>query len=327
MASPVQIVLNPENYEEAREAGGGGGRKDFFAHRDGEFRVHQATLIGQIEAISGVLAAQSQGDVGYVKVILRRTAWAKSHRPMATLFRGDRTPIVGGGDLGVMIVEGRPGTLRQVATEIAKAETHTIMRFDPFKQRDVPYPSARKSEAGAIHRIELYGPSDRRRFSLAEAVAWLSNPMTGGSYQVELFENPPARSEWDRLDPGRRRLIESFIAGFNALGQGVAVELLPNRQHKLPILSVRLDQSSAQPVLRLNESPPGERRRQLAPFSPDIERHARLLDFLDKHPLVRRVELPGVVVRATPSVPPIVRIRPEEAVVPIRDSRRTHPRM
>lgn len=25
MASPIQIVLNPENYEEAREAGGGGG--------------------------------------------------------------------------------------------------------------------------------------------------------------------------------------------------------------------------------------------------------------------------------------------------------------
>lgn len=29
MASPIQIVLNPDNYEEAREAGGGGGRKDF----------------------------------------------------------------------------------------------------------------------------------------------------------------------------------------------------------------------------------------------------------------------------------------------------------
>src|SRR3546814_13418972 len=76
MASPIQIVLNPENYEEAREAGGGGGRKDFFAHRDAEFRTHRDALIGQIETISGVLSAQSQGDVGYVKVILRREAWA-----------------------------------------------------------------------------------------------------------------------------------------------------------------------------------------------------------------------------------------------------------
>ena len=37
MASPVQIVLNPENYEEARVTNGGGGRKDFFAHRADDF--------------------------------------------------------------------------------------------------------------------------------------------------------------------------------------------------------------------------------------------------------------------------------------------------
>jgi hypothetical protein len=325
MASPIQIVLNPENYEEAREAGGGGGKKDFFAHRDREFRVHQATLMAQIETISGVLSAQSQGDIGYVKVILRREAWAKSHRPMAMLFRNDRTPVVGGGDLGVMIVEGRPGTLRQVAAEIGKAETHTQMRFDPYKQKDVPYPSGRKSETGAIDRIELYGPTDRRSFSLEEAVAWLANPITGSSYQVELFDNPPARSEWDRLDAGHRRLVETFVAGFNALDHGVTVELMPNRRHKQPILSVRLDQSSDQPVLQLHETPLSERRRELSPFNPDIDRHARLLAFLDKHPLVRRIELPGIVVRATPAAPPMLRARPIDVVVPVRDSRRTHP--
>ena len=187
MASPVQIVLNPENYEEARVTNGGGGRKDFFAHRDREFRVHQTALIGQLETISGVLSAQSQGDVGFVKVVLRREAWAKSHRPMATLFRNDRTPIVGGGDLGVMIIEARPSTMRQVAAEIAKAEAHTEMRFDPNREKEVPHPSAQKSEAGAIDRIEIYGPTDRRNFSLEDAVAWLSNPMTGSGYQVELF--------------------------------------------------------------------------------------------------------------------------------------------
>jgi hypothetical protein len=74
MASPIQIVLNPENYEEAREPGGGGGRKDFFARRDAEFAAHRTALLGQLDTISGVLSAQSQGDVGYVKVILRRQA-------------------------------------------------------------------------------------------------------------------------------------------------------------------------------------------------------------------------------------------------------------
>lgn len=327
MASPIQIVLNPENYEEAREAGGGGGRKDFFAHRDAEFVKHRTALMGQIDTISGVLSAQAQGDVGFVKVILRREAWAKSHRPVASLFRNDRTPVVGGGDLGVMIIEARPGALRQVAAEIAKAETHTEMRFNEKKQKDEPYPSSRKSEAGAIDRIELYGPADRRSFSVEEAVAWLSNPMTGSSYQVELFDNPPPRSEWDLLDAGHRRLAESFIAGFNALGHGLAVERLPNHRHKQPLLSVRLDQSSDQPVLQLNETSLSERRRELAVFSPDVTRHARLLAFLDSHPLVRRIELPGIVVRSTGAITPAPRIRPTEITIPVRDSRRTHPRL
>ncbi len=327
MASPIQIVLNPENYEEAREAGGGGGRKDFFAHRDAEFVAHRKALMDQLDTISGVLSAQSQGDVGFVKVILRRDAWAKSHRPVASLFRNNRTPVVGGGDLGVMIVEARPGTLQQVAAEIARAETHTEMRFNEKKQKDEPYPSARKSETGAIDRIELYGPADRRNFSVEEAIAWLSNPMTGGSYQVELFDGPPPRSEWDRLDTGHRRLAESFVAGFNALERGLAVERLPSHRNKQPILSVRLDQSSDQPVLRLNETSVGERRRELAVFNPNAERHARLLAFLDSHPLVRRIELPGIVVRSAGLAVPTPRARPTDVTVPIRDSRRTHPRL
>ncbi|WP_375268434.1 hypothetical protein [Phenylobacterium sp.] len=225
MASPIQIVLNPENYEEARETGGGGGRRDFFAHRDAEFRAHRATLVGQIETIAEALSAQSQvqGDVGYAKVILRRSAWAKSHRPMAALFRPDRTPLVGGGDLGVMLVEVRPHTLRRVATEMANAEVHTTMRFNEHKQKEEPHPSTRKSETGAIDRIELYGPGDRRTFSLKEGLDWLANPATGGAYQVELFDVLPARADWDRLDPGRRRLVESFIAGFNSFERGLSV--------------------------------------------------------------------------------------------------------
>ncbi len=53
MASPVQIILNPESYEEAREAGGGGGRKDFFAHKDREFLAHHTALISQLGTIAG----------------------------------------------------------------------------------------------------------------------------------------------------------------------------------------------------------------------------------------------------------------------------------
>jgi hypothetical protein len=324
MASPIQIVLNPENFEEAREAGGGGGRKDFFAHRDREFGVHKAALMSQIDTISDVLSAQSHGPIGYVKVILKREAWAKSHRPVGALFRNDRTPLVGGGDLGVMIVEGHPSALAHVKAEIAKAETQTRVRFDESKGKEVSNPSAQKSEAGAIERIELYGTSDKRKFSVEDAVAWLSNPMTGSGYEVELFDVLPPRSEWDRLDGPHRRLVESFVNGFHGLGYSMSVERLPNWRHNMPMLAVRLDRAGNGAVLRLTGS--AKERRDLPPFDSDIQHHSRLLDFLDKHPLVKRVELPGVVVRSA-RLPVPSRARPDNAILPVRDSRRTHPRL
>lgn len=326
MASPVQIVLNPENYEEGREAGGGGGRKDFFAHKDREFASHRAALVSQIDAISGILSAQAQGPVGFVKVILRREAWAKSHRPVATLFRPDRVPIVGGGDLGVMIVEAHPTALQLIAAEMEKAEDHTEMRFDPHRGKDVAHPSGRKSETGSIERIELYGPADRRGFSVEEAVAWLSNPMTGSGYEVELFAAVPPRRDWDRLDDGHRRLVESFLAGFRELGFALSVDRLPHLRRHHPVLSVRVNDSEDGAVLLLSDGPASERRRELAPFSADISRHVLLLDFLDKHPLVRRIRLPGIVVRSNPK-PNETHNRPTSATLPLRDSRRSHPRL
>jgi len=329
MASPIQIILNPDHYEEARQTGGGGGRTDFFAHRDDEFCAHKAALIAQLDAISGVLSAQGHGPtgpIGYVKVILRRRAWAKSHRPVKVLFRPDRVPVVGGGDLGVMIFESQPTTLAQVRAEIERAETNTIMRYDEAKGKKVPHPSARKSEAGAIDRVELYGPSDRRNYCVEDAIAWLSNPMTGSGYQVELFDALPPRSEWDRLDTAHRRLVESFVAGFNALEFSLLVERLPDGRYHQPMLSVRLNCAGDGAVLRLTGASARERRRELVPFDPDAERHTQLLAFLDTHPLIRRVELPGIVVRSGQR-PGLASVRPDTVAVPERDSRRTHPRM
>lgn len=112
------------------------------------------------------LSAQAHGTVGFAKVILRREAWAKSHRPVPTLLHQDRVPVVGGGDLGVMIVEIQPSSLRQIAVEMERAKTHAEMRHDPNREKEVPQPSSRKSETGAIERIELYGAADRRSFAI-----------------------------------------------------------------------------------------------------------------------------------------------------------------
>ena len=55
------------------------------------------------------------------------------------------------------------------------------------------------------------------------------------------------------------------------LNADFSVERLPSHRNKQPILSVRLDQSSDQPVLRLNEASVGERRRELAVLNPDVD--------------------------------------------------------
>ena len=46
----------------------------------------------------------------------------------------------------------------------------------------------------------------RRSFSVEEAVSWLSNPMTGSAYEIELFDVPPPHNEWDAFDPGQRQV-------------------------------------------------------------------------------------------------------------------------
>ncbi len=112
MPNPIQVVLNPEKFHESRKAPGGGNRKDFFAHRDKQFALHKQEVMQQIKTISDNLSQQSQGEIGYIKVSLKREAWAKSHRPTRKLFRPDRTPVVGGGDIGVMIIKGNPTNLR-----------------------------------------------------------------------------------------------------------------------------------------------------------------------------------------------------------------------
>jgi hypothetical protein len=336
MASPIQIILNDRDYEQARDGGGGGPKKDFFANRDKEFRQHKAALIGQLNTIADTIEGQSQGDVGYLKVILRRSAWAKSHRPLASLFRPDRIAMVGGGDLGEIYFEARPGTLRTIAAEIAKAENETNLKFDEEKGKDVPHPSARRSETGAIEKIDIYGPQDRRSFGVEDGISWLSNPMTGSSYEIELFDVPPPRNQWDAFDEGRQRLYLTFVEGLSSVGHGLTVQRQFVRDQAQPLLSVRVSQSAAAPTLQLGPSQPVERRRdrELAAFDPALQRHRKLLRFLDNHPLVRHIDLPPVIVRTIDgfkvsgqSAAASGRGRPRKFSMPDRNSKRSYPRL
>ena len=107
----------------------------------------------------------------------------------------------------------------------------------------------------------------------------------------------------------------------------MSVERLPYWRRGLPRLSVRLDQSPDGAVMRLtNASTAGRERRELEPFDGDLQRHSDLLKFLDNHPLVRSIQLPGVVIRSA-RARASARTRPSLAAIPIRNPQTAHPRI
>lgn len=50
--------------------------------------------------------------------------------------------------------------------------------------------------------------------------------LTGSGYEVELFDVPPPRSQWDAVDEGHQRLYTTFLEGLAAAGQGLTVQRL-----------------------------------------------------------------------------------------------------
>ena len=325
MSSPLQVVLNPQNFAEDREVPGGGGLKtDFFDGDDDAFVAHKKVVLDQLQGVVNELAKQAPmyGPVGFIKVILRRKAWAKSHRPLKALFTDRKTPLVGGADIGQLLFEATPEALVRVANDVAAAENVVGYKEDEETGNLKPNPTARRSETGAIERIELYGVADRRRFDLDQAVVWLSNPRTGGQYEVELFEAPPATNNLDAAG-ARRVLFQSFTHGLQQMGQGVTASLVPRRDIKeAPTLTVRLEQTALPPRVQLAPEPEG-RVKDVALFDPSRDRHSRLLGFLERHPLVKRIELPGVITRSAPEP----RVRPGTYTLPDRGTGKSWPKV
>lgn len=326
MAAPVQVVINPSNFHEDRELPEGGGpKKDFFAHRDAEFVAHRDRIVADLHSCAQVLVRQARvfSDIGYLKVILRREALAKSHRPVNSLFKVGVTPCVGGLDLGELLFEVTPEALYQVASAVADAEPTTRLKLNTKTGREEPNPSGKRRETGAIAKVELYGPSDKRHFDVNQAVVWLSEASTGQSYEVELFSAPPPLTLRDTLDIHRRRLFLTFQEGLAALGGGLTVQRLTTDLRKQgTLLSVRVEQTALPANIQLLPAPT-ERPRSLAPFNASVDRHIHVLTFLEQHPLVRSISLPGKIVQSAAPV----RSKPTAANIPTKDASHRYARL
>lgn len=296
--SPVQIVLNTNDFIEALENQGGGPSKDFFAGNDSDFVAHRDNLQKQLSEIKSMQLVSSFVKVAYAKVTLQPAALAKSHRPTSQIFKKDIAPVVGAGDLGELFVELTPESIDEINQKVGQVETET--RYKEKNGKNEPNPSRLRSEVGAIRDIAPYTASDKRKFSISEAVEWLSNPQTGGSYLVELFEAPPARQDWDLLSQYKFDLFKSFFDGLEHIGSGLLASRIIVGSGAAVVFGIKLEKSSTSPVIQLfpSSSSAGKSVEKYA-INLNVKKHSELLDFLGKHPLVKKITLPPIITQSS----------------------------
>jgi hypothetical protein len=281
--NPVQVILNTRDYFVSPDPGRFGPARDFFEDRDQEFSVHRDKLVRQVAAIN--TAFQRSGMTsGVVKVNLRREAWAKSHRPNRALFPPGKRPCIGVSNLGELYYHVTTDDIAELGQEIGAAETETRRRISSKSGKEYVSPSDQRSDVGGVDSIELPTPSDKRRFGVAEAIHWLSDPRTSGAYFIELFSPPPTYLP-ELVSDFLQRTVANLVESAKSKNLGV-------QTFSVDVSSVRTNRPSGAVAFRLLS---GNSERTL---SLSAEEHSRLLAIFDGHPYVRRVLLPPIVVAA-----------------------------
>lgn len=286
--NPLQVVLNANDYQHIPERTGGGAVKDFFQGRNDEFVAHQQRLLTDLDQIGRAMVRGDQPVVSYMHVTLNEEAWAKTKRPTLKVMPPSTVPLVGGTNLGDMIVELTPENIEAIRGSISAAEKDVPMVPDKKTNELKPKPSRERGEVGAIQALRAHRAADRRNFSAQEAIAWLADPRTGGMYLVETFIDPRPKDskELRRL---RQRAVEAFAhlkRELTQLALPLEVEDTQERWQSVRLLLLRLSSNK-------------------------VTDHEALLRFLDEHPIVRRVALPPILtiehVAAEPAgaVPPV----------------------
>ncbi len=296
--SPIQIVLNTNDFITVWDRNGGGPHKDFYEDKDQAFVLHRDSISSQLFDIKRAINENAFSGITYAKLTLKQSALAKSHRPTSAMFRKDIAPVVGGGDLGELFVELTASSINKITSKMEDVETETRWKTDK-NGKEVAHPSELRSEIGAIEEIRAYTASDKRKFSVNDGFKWLSQPQTGGAYIIELFETPPPRHDWDNLTEEKLSLFKSFIDGLTKFNQGIVASRVADNTRNQPLLGIKLEESSAPANIQWLETQSiSKRRNTFIKISQDVSRHTDLLNFLDNHPLVKKILLPPIITKS-----------------------------
>ncbi|WP_412163253.1 S8 family serine peptidase [Curtobacterium flaccumfaciens] len=320
--APVQLVLNSAQFRADRDAAGGGGGHDFYAGRDAAFAEHRDALVADLSEI-----ASTEGDEAliHLRVMMRRNALAKSHRPFGSLFRARLATHVGTQRYGELIFATTPSLLREVRDLVASAEATVAIEVGP-SGKERPVPSKERSETSAIQSVSLWSPELARRFSLDDAEEWLAQAVLPG-LRVSTFALPEASLNNDALQAARRASIaahatlNAYISATELVSYSTPLDALPSVRPTFtpPELSVSTaDAGVLVPLAEAEEQLERTRSSIVAEFR-------RVLAVLESSAVVREVSLDedvddsepergAIEAEATP-VPPVTGGRPVVGVI------------
>ncbi|PWI29564.1 hypothetical protein DI383_10090 [Flavobacteriaceae bacterium LYZ1037] len=298
--SPVQVILNTNDFIQAWDRNPGGSNKDFFEGSDLEFVGHKKNIHDQLDNIKSAQIKNKFAPVSYAKVVLRQSALAKSHRPTSQLFKKDVAPVIGAGNLGELFVELTPQSIDKIHLKVDRAELET--RYKDVNGKQKVNPSVYRSEVGAIDEILPYTESDKRKFSIKQGLDWLKNPRSGGAYVVELFDSPPPKKDWDTLPNYKLLLFKSFIEGLKEFGNGLYASRFFEGLESAYIYGIKLEKTEDSPIIKLSSSSSSAGKLEQNEIDLSIDRHTNLLKFLGEHPLVKKINLPPLVTKSNSTI-------------------------
>ncbi|ELW1649070.1 S8 family peptidase [Enterobacter oligotrophicus] len=267
--NPIQIVMNTNEYVDLNIPDPNGRNKEFFPHQDEMFSRHKKDVLSSISEIKESLF-ESQFETIFAHVSLRPSAWAKSHRPIRSIFKSSIVPYVAGDDIGEMIVEINSGNVDAVISAIQKSEDKTREKINKKTGKLEYSPSRSRSEVGAIEYIRSHDESDRRKFSIESAFNWLSNSDCGNCYFFELFS----------LGDGQNDQVSRIInlqADFESLVNLIGVSYEKYERNGKNSRGVFY-------VVFLSEQ-----------LNDDITHHQNILEVLGKHEAVKKIYLPPLI--------------------------------